>query len=228
MRVECLISLGFHRRPDCAIITASETPLHTATLSANTTPASAADTSASDNYTLELLDSALKVDAAEWDGLLAQQSHATPFMRHAYLAAMETSESANADTGWTPVFCLLKKNGVLEAKSHSYGEYVFDWAWADAYQRHGLQYYPKGVLAVPFTPVPGIRLLAKSEQARTLLLKGVIDWAQEAELSSMHMLFAADEDLQAAQNLGQGLQQPGIIDAHHLASRRRGVRKWSQ
>ena len=208
MRAECLISLGFHRRPVCAIITTSETPLHTATLSANTTPASAADTSASDNYTLELLDSALKVDAAEWDGLLAQQSHATPFMRHAYLAAMETSESANAETGWTPVFCVLKKNGLLEAacalyaKTHSYGEYVFDWAWADAYQRHGLQYYPKGVLAVPFTPVPGSRLLAKNEQARTLLLKGVIDWAQEAELSSMHMLFAADEDLQAAQNLG--------------------------
>ncbi|QIL83757.1 N-acetyltransferase [Diaphorobacter sp. HDW4A] len=169
------------------------------------------DTSASNEdpaYALELLNSAHLVDASQWDQLLAAQSQPTPFMRHAYLAAMETSESACADTGWTPVFCLLKKNGVLEAacalyaKNHSYGEYVFDWAWADAYQRHGLQYYPKGVLAVPFTPVPGSRLLAKNERVRTLLLNGVIDWAREAGLSSIHMLFAADEDLRAAQDLG--------------------------
>ncbi|QNP49075.1 GNAT family N-acetyltransferase [Diaphorobacter aerolatus] len=160
------------------------------------------------SYSLELLDSALKVDAAAWDRLLASQSHPTPFMRHAYLAAMESSRSATPETGWTPVFCLLKKNGTLEAacalyaKTHSYGEYVFDWAWADAYQRHGLTYYPKGVLAVPFTPVPGSRLLAVSGEARTLLLKGLIDWAEEAELSSIHMLFASDADLRAATDLG--------------------------
>ncbi|WP_407645072.1 GNAT family N-acetyltransferase [Diaphorobacter caeni] len=175
-------------------------------------------------YTLELLNSAQRVDAAQWDRLLAAQSQPTPFMRHAYLAAMESSESANPDTGWTPVFCLLKKNGVLEAacalyaKTHSYGEYVFDWAWADAYQRHGLQYYPKGVLAVPFTPVPGSRLLATDEQARTLLLNGVIDWAREAGLSSIHMLFAADEDLRAAKDLGLMLRHTVQFHWHNRHS----------
>ncbi|MPM73143.1 hypothetical protein SDC9_120119 [bioreactor metagenome] len=161
-----------------------------------------------DAFTLELLDSVSKVDALAWDQLLAAQAQATPFMRHAYLAALETSGSASRDTGWTPVICVLRQCGTLRAacalyvKAHSYGEYVFDWAWADAYQRHGLQYYPKAVIAVPFTPVPGSRLLAVDDEARTLLLQGLIDWAREAELSSLHMLFAADEDLRAAERLG--------------------------
>ena len=169
---------------------------------------SSSDATPQANYTLELLDSALKVNAQAWDALLASQSQPTPFMRHAYLSALESSESATSDTGWTPVFVLLRKDGELQAacalyaKTHSYGEYVFDWAWADAYKRHGLEYYPKGVLAVPFTPVPGARLLARDALSRSLLLKGLIDWAGEAGLSSIHMLFAADEDLQASKELG--------------------------
>ena len=117
----------------------------------------------SDDYVIRLLASPLEVDAAQWDALLVQQGDAGPFMRHAYLAAMHESGSATPDTGWTPSFVTLWRGDALHAacalylKGHSYGEYVFDWAWADAYRRHGLAYYPKLLNAVPFTPVPGPR-----------------------------------------------------------------------
>ena len=101
--------------------------------------------------------SVLDVDPQAWNALLAQQAHATPFMRHEYLAALETSGSATPRTGWTPRFLTLWDAGVLVAacplylKTHSYGEYVFDWAWASAYEQHGVPYYPKALVAVPFT-----------------------------------------------------------------------------
>ncbi|OYU97933.1 MAG: GNAT family N-acetyltransferase, partial [Burkholderiales bacterium PBB5] len=89
------------------------------------------------------------LDAAAWDGLLATQDRPTPFMHLAYLAALHSSGSAVPATGWSPRFITVHRGNHLVAaapaylKSHSYGEYVFDWAWADAYQRHGLPYYPK-------------------------------------------------------------------------------------
>ena len=82
-------------------------------------------------------------------------------MRHEYLAALHDSGSATARTGWQPAWLTLWRGDVLQAacalyvKRHSYGEYVFDWAWANAYEQNGLAYYPKGLVAVPFTPVPG-------------------------------------------------------------------------
>ena len=88
--------------------------------------------------------SMLDVDPQAWNALLAHQAHATPFMRHEYLAALETSGSATPRTGWTPRFLTLWDAGVLVAacplylKTHSYGEYVFDWAWASAYEQHGV------------------------------------------------------------------------------------------
>ena len=94
--------------------------------------------------------------SSEWDALLGRQDQPTPFMRHAYLQALHDSDSACSDTGWTPTFVGIWHEDTLVAacplylKDHSYGEYVFDWAWADAYQRHGLRYYPKAVVAVPF------------------------------------------------------------------------------
>ncbi|QXL84775.1 GNAT family N-acetyltransferase [Comamonas sp. NLF-1-9] len=149
------------------------------------------------------------IDAREWDALLAAQPCPTPFMRHAYLAALHDSDSACARTGWAPHgFTLRDAQGALAGacmlylKSHSRGEYVFDWAWADAYARHGLAYYPKAVLAVPFTPVPGSRLLARDERTRAALLAGLLHWCGKRDLSSLHLLFAADEDLQAARTLG--------------------------
>ena len=96
------------------------------------------------------------VNEAEWDALLAQQSAPSPFMSWAYLKAMHDTGCASVDTGWALRLVTLRHQGQLMAacpvylKNHSYGEYVFDWAWAQAYERHGLDYYPKAVIAVPF------------------------------------------------------------------------------
>ena len=155
-----------------------------------------------------VLDSPLDMDARAWNALLAHQPQATPFMRHEYLAALHTSGSATPRTGWTPRFITLWQNGALVAacplyvKSHSYGEYVFDWAWARAYQEHGLHYYPKAVVAVPFTPVPGTRLMARDVATRQALLAAVRDWCTEHKLSSLHILFADDGDMAACAESG--------------------------
>ncbi|WP_342720215.1 GNAT family N-acetyltransferase [Acidovorax sp. FHTAMBA] len=148
-----------------------------------------------------VLASPLDVDAAAWNTLLAQQSHPTPFMRHEYLAALETSDSATPRTGWAPRFMTLWDGDTLIAacpmylKSHSYGEYVFDWAWASAYEQHGVPYYPKAVIAVPFTPVPGTRLMARDEATRALLVQAVCQWCEDENVSSVHILFASDDDV---------------------------------
>ncbi|NMM87176.1 GNAT family N-acetyltransferase [Rhodococcus sp. SRB_17] len=150
-----------------------------------------------------VFDSPLDIAAGAWNALLAAQPHATPFMRHEYLAALHASGSATPRTGWTPRFITLWQAGALVAacplyaKSHSYGEYVFDWAWAHAYEQHGLNYYPKAVVAVPFTPVPGTRLMARDAATRQALLEAVRSWCEEKRLSSLHVLFADDGDLAA-------------------------------
>ena len=149
-----------------------------------------------------------EIAAKDWDGLLFQQHSPTPFMQHAYLLAMQESASAIAATGWQAQFISLWQGEELVGvcpvylKDHSYGEYVFDWAWANAYHQHGLNYYPKALIAVPFTPVPGSRLLAKDAASRALLLQAVIGWCQQEKLSSLHMLFGSDDDMAAAQALG--------------------------
>jgi predicted N-acyltransferase len=151
---------------------------------------------------------ASEIDAAAWDSLLAAQAAPSPFMRHAYLDAMEQSDSASPQSGWAPRFFTLWRGRELMAacpmylKGHSYGEYVFDWAWANAYQQHGLAYYPKAVVAVPFTPVPGTRLLARDAASRALLVQALVAWCKEEELSSLHLLFGADEDIEACADAG--------------------------
>ena len=168
---------------------------------------------ASNDYVTRVHASVHAVPAATWDALLALHPEASPFMRHAYLAAMEDSASASPATGWTPACIVLERAGVVEtaamvySKDHSYGEYVFDWAWANAYQQHGLSYYPKATLAVPFTPVPGARLLARDTPARQALLAAVLDWCAGRELSSLHLLFVSPTDAQACQDAGLMLRQ---------------------
>ncbi|MDE2276676.1 MAG: N-acetyltransferase [Burkholderiales bacterium] len=148
------------------------------------------------------------LDAQAWDQLLAEQSAPTPFLRHAYLAALHRSGSAVPATGWAPQFVTLETGGTLQAaaalylKSHSYGEYVFDWAWADAYRRHGLRYYPKLLGAAPFTPVPGTRLLARNPAWRQCLVEAIGRIAREGRLSSAHVLFIADDDRAAFEQAG--------------------------
>ncbi|MGJ7578633.1 GNAT family N-acetyltransferase [Variovorax sp. RHLX14] len=157
---------------------------------------------------LRIHDNPSAIDAAAWNELLALQAAPSPFMRHEYLAAMHDSASASPRSGWTAQFATLwRENKLIGAcplyvKDHSYGEYVFDWAWANAYEQHGLSYYPKAVVAVPFTPVPGSRLLARDAESRALLVHGLLQWCKQAELSSLHLLFGADEDIAACSESG--------------------------
>jgi len=149
-----------------------------------------------------------EIDPVAWNALLAQQAAPSPFMRHEYLTALHESGSAVPASGWTASFAALWQGGQmtgacpLYVKDHSYGEYVFDWAWANAYEQHGLAYYPKAVIAVPFTPVPGARLLARDAQSRALLIQGLVQWCEQMELSSLHLLFGADEDVGACADAG--------------------------
>lgn len=151
------------------------------------------------------------VDARAWNALLAHAG-GSPFMRHEYLAALHESESAVADTGWTPRFLTLWRDGELHAacplylKSHSYGEYVFDWAWANAYDQHGLRFYPKALSAVPFTPVPGPRLLARDAPSRAALVRSALAWCKREKVSSWHLLFASDDDVSACEQAGMMLR----------------------
>jgi predicted N-acyltransferase len=165
---------------------------------------------------LQIHDDPGRIDAAAWDALLAASPAPTPFLRHAFLAALHASGSACAATGWQPVFMTLTDEndaGVLRAgaalylKSHSYGEYVFDWAWADAWERAGQRYYPKLLGAVPFTPVPGSRLLARDAEARAALLAAIEAFARDQGMSSAHLLFLDEADRAAAAAQGWLLRE---------------------
>ena len=169
--------------------------------------------SESGDWTLAICRDPAEIDAARWNALVAGQPSATPFVSLEYLRALHASGSAVAETGWAPHFLLLEDAGELVAacplylKDHSYGEYVFDWAWADAYRRHGLDYYPKLTGAIPFTPVPGPRLLATTHEHRLLLLRGIEAIAREAGISSAHLLFLDDADQAAAVEAGWSMRR---------------------
>lgn len=170
------------------------------------------------DYVIRVHASPLDIPATHWDALLAQQDAPSPFMRHAYLAALHTSGSATPTSGWTPQFVTVWLGNTLAAaaalyiKAHSYGEYVFDWAWANAYADHGLNYFPKATCAVPFTPVPGSRLLALDPAAREALLKALLEVAQAQKLSSLHLLFTSADDRTACDALG--LMQRQTVQFH--------------
>jgi predicted N-acyltransferase len=160
------------------------------------------------DYHIGVHDDPAAIDAGAWNALLERQAAPTPFMRHEYLHALHASGSAVRATGWAPQFVTLQRDGALHAaaalylKTHSYGEYVFDWAWAEAYQRHGLRYYPKLLGAVPFTPVPGTRLLARDGAARDALIDAMRRLADGGALSSAHVLFVDDDEAAAFARAG--------------------------
>ena len=174
---------------------------------------------------VQWVDDPRRIDADSWNALLATQATPTPFMRHAYLAALHDSGSAVPGTGWAPRFLLLWDGAELAAacplyvKAHSYGEYVFDWAWANAYAEHGLRYYPKALVAVPFTPVPGSRLLARDAATRAALVRALVDWCEAQGLSSLHVLYgdAADHAACEAAGLMQRQQVQFHWKNHHPA-----------
>lgn len=134
--------------------------------------------------------------AEAWNALAGN----SPFVQHAFLHALEATDCVGAHIGWEPVHLALFRNGRLDAamplyvKHHSWGEFVFDWAWADAYRRHGLAYYPKLVCCVPFSPVPGPRLLARTDADRATLIQAALKLTRDLNCSSFHILFPTDPD----------------------------------
>lgn len=146
--------------------------------------------------TVEFLHSLEDIPAAQWDALAGTDY---PFLRHHFLWGLERNGCTTADTGWQPCHALLRSGDdyvallPLYLKSHSYGEYVFDWSWADAWQRAGLNYYPKLVSAVPFTPATGPRLCVATgydpHTAWTAILSGIRQFSQRQSISSLHLLF---------------------------------------
>lgn len=141
------------------------------------------------------------VDAAQWDAL----SRGDPFLSHAFLSSLEESSSVGAGTGWSPAPIFVEGEDELLAaapaylKSHSQGEYVFDHGWADAWERAGGQYYPKLQIAVPFTPVPGPRLLGSRPRQLLAAAEAV---TVQSDLSSAHITFLDDEDASECERRG--------------------------
>lgn len=162
-----------------------------------------------EDFRTELSDAVSALPAADWESLVAATPGTTPFQRHVWLSALEQSGCVGAETGWqTVVVSLRDASGALTAacvlyvKSHSYGEYVFDWAWARAYAENGLPYYPKLLLAVPFTPVGGAKLLGRDATARKALLSEILAIAQRSGFSSLHALFLDPQEAEWCEALG--------------------------
>ncbi len=148
---------------------------------------------------LSIIESLKDVSAEQWDDLTGDTN---PFVQHAFLLAFEQGDCLDS-YGWFPKYFLVYSDndeliGAMPAyeKHNSYGEFVFDWAWADAYQRAGLQYYPKLVISIPYSPCQGPRILARENDTaiKSTLIKFAIDFAQKNHYSGVHWLFTLDDD----------------------------------
>ena len=162
---------------------------------------------------VNVLGSINEIGAEEWDACAGADY---PFCRHGFLSALEDSGSAAAESGWMPRHLAVHdEDGILVAcaplylKNHSYGEYVFDWGWADAYERTGGRYYPKLLCAVPFTPATGRRLLVRRDLPATVqdelahaLAQAMVTLGERLEVSSLHITFPTNDEWQKFGNLG--------------------------
>ena len=163
--------------------------------------------SGGERLTLRVVEDLAGIPAGDWNALAGGQ----PFLRHEFFAALHETGCASARAGWLPQFVTLwdgkRLKGALPLylKSHSYGEYVFDWAWADAYQRHGLEYYPKLLAAVPFSPVTGSRMLARDPQVRAQLAAAALELARG--VSSLHVLFPLEAEARELEAAGMMLRR---------------------
>lgn len=147
-------------------------------------------------YQFSFVDSVHKINKHNWNKMAKD---AGPFLQYEFFAALEDSQSTNEKTGWLPNHLVISDTnkivGILPLfiKDHSYGEYVFDFAWANAYQQHQLDYYPKLVNAVPFTPVSGVRLLLDDQLSQSQLIPPLVSFIKQhlrvSKLSSFHSLF---------------------------------------
>jgi uncharacterized protein len=171
----------------------------------------------SQNLSVEIITSIKEVSAAQWDALVfgSTLAGATPLLSHAFLSALENSGSVGQGTGWNPQPLIVKQVEKLVGamplylKSHSYGEYVFDWAWADAYERSGLNYYPKLLSAIPFSPITSGRLLSKSAETQFLMIEALEKVMQSNQLSSAHVLFPDDASAKQLEAAGW-LKRTGV------------------
>ena len=155
----------------------------------------------STTLSVEIIEDLRAVDPDQWDSCAGNN---LPFLRYAFLAALEAQGCVGSNTGWRPQHLLVTRGKQLVGatplylKYDSYGEYVFDWAWADAWQRAGMNYYPKLVAAVPFTPVSGARILVAPsedyEQIAGLLVGAALELAKRLKVSSLHWLFTTERD----------------------------------
>ena len=150
---------------------------------------------------VKLYHSIKEIDRCKWQSI---QCKNFPFSSYDFLEALETSGSIGKRTGWFPLFITVWNNkdliggSYLYLKTNSYGEYIFDWAWADAWQKSGLQYYPKLLSAAPFTPATGPKILCKSEHRNEvvpLVLQKVKDFAEKENISTIHFLFLPESNL---------------------------------
>ena len=160
------------------------------------------------NYRTRIVNSLTEIGQPRWDALVAQQANANPFLSFAFLHALHESRCAAEEAGWQPQFLALWQGEKLAAamplylKWHSYGEYVFDWAWADAYRRHGLEYYPKLLSSIPFTPVTGGRLLACDDAAMSALITALQKLQKTGGVSSTHILYPPQAQAETLHDAG--------------------------
>lgn len=168
-----------------------------------------ASTSDREQVMVEVVPSIGALDAAQWD---ACAGDADPFVSHAFLLALEESGSATGEEGWLPQHLVVRRDDRIVAaaptyiKGHSYGEYVFDWSWANAYQRAGKRYYPKVQCCVPFSPIGGPRLLVRPgedrEKLQRVLLSAMVQLTDQADLSGAHITFCNEQEYELASELG--------------------------
>jgi len=167
-------------------------------------------TISAEQYQLEIIDSLAAIPASEWNSLLPED--AGPFLNHAFLSALEETGCVGGNTGWQIAHLALKGQDTLVGalplylKQHSYGEFVFDWSWAQAYEQQGMNYYPKALCAIPFTPVQGARLLCapgkNTKEIHTSLITGLKSLLAANELSSAHILFPLASEVKAFEDQG--------------------------
>ncbi len=162
---------------------------------------------------IKVVSSLSDVDQDQWDDCAGRDN---PFVMHGFLSALEDSGSCTAETGWSPRHLIIEDGGgaliacaPLYLKNHSYGEYVFDWGWADAYERAGGRYYPKLQCSVPFTPATGPRLMThpdlahdRRDELQMALAAGMIQFAKNAGVSSIHVTFPPQSQFETLGRMG--------------------------
>lgn len=163
------------------------------------------------DITVKIVGSIACIDANQWDALVPDM----PLLSHVFFTALEKSASVGQGTGWNPCMLIASSQSQiigavpLYLKSHSYGEYVFDWAWADAYEQSGLAYYPKLLSAIPFSPISSTRLLAKNNETKLLMIEAFESVMHKHQLSSAHVLFPDAVDAKLFEHAGW-LKRTGV------------------